>query len=365
LIKRISKKDIPLFLDSPVFWNLPFLSITRHRLFAHSRNPMCDDDDIVLLLAYDNDNIVGYMGAYVDRIIINNISQKISWLSTWWVHPNTKGKGIGRRLLETMYTVHNGKIGVSQFTPSAKRIYEKSHYFNFFKKIEGYKFIYRSNLSVVLPLVNSRFSAFRIPLKFIDKIFNLFFNLKLKIYFFIIKKKTNSVNLEYVNNIDKELYEYINTKNSNHLCKKDKAYFEWLKGYHWVQESPLINFVKTNKYEFSMGVQNFNLYLIKILSKNEIQGFIVLQRKDSLLKVLFSYYCDSKVAAQIVCLHVIELQIKQLLCYDKNINSELLKMGVFLYKRKKLKEVIISKAFGDNNYDDFIFNLGDGDCSFA
>jgi hypothetical protein len=264
-----------------------------------------------------------------------------------------------------MYTIQDGKIGVSQFTPSAKRVYNKSNYFNSLKNNEGYKFVYRSNLSIVLPLANKRFLEIKNLLNFSDSFINIFINIKLKIHSLIVKKRINDISIEYINYIDDELEDYVNKKNSKHLSKKGNQFFSWLKNYNWVQEAPLIEIVKTEKYEFSMSAKKFNIYFIKILKQEKIIGFIILQRKDSLLKVLFAYYDDSEAIANLLLLHIIKLQIKQVVCYDKNINNELLKLKGYLYKRKKVKESIISKSFGNINFDDYVLNYGDGDCCFA
>ncbi len=141
MIKKILRKDVNDLIQNEKFWKHPFLSITKHRLYAHYLNPNISDNDIVLLLAYYNKEIVGYMGVYVDVINIKNKDRKIGWLSTWWVHPKTKGTGIGRSLLVSMYKAFNGRIGISQFTPIAKKVYKKSGFFQTLSKSIGYKFV--------------------------------------------------------------------------------------------------------------------------------------------------------------------------------------------------------------------------------
>jgi len=73
LIKKILKKNIPELLNDNKFWSNSFLSITKHRLYSHYLNPYLDDNDVVLLLALKNGEIVGYMGVFVDYI---NIEKK-------------------------------------------------------------------------------------------------------------------------------------------------------------------------------------------------------------------------------------------------------------------------------------------------
>ena len=50
-IKKILKKDVPKLLLDNTFWNFSFLTISKHRLLAHYKNPIIEENDIVLLLA--------------------------------------------------------------------------------------------------------------------------------------------------------------------------------------------------------------------------------------------------------------------------------------------------------------------------
>ena len=76
MIKKVFKKDITEYIQNTTFWNQSFLSITKHRLYSHYMNPNCDDDDIVLLLAYLDDEVVGYMGVFIDVIKIKGNKRK-------------------------------------------------------------------------------------------------------------------------------------------------------------------------------------------------------------------------------------------------------------------------------------------------
>jgi hypothetical protein len=102
-IKKVTKKEIPIIINDDSIWKHEFLSATKHRLYSLYKNPNSLDDDTVLLLAYLDDELVGYMGVYINNITLNNTEYKIGWLSTWWVHPKTKGTGIGKEILNTMY----------------------------------------------------------------------------------------------------------------------------------------------------------------------------------------------------------------------------------------------------------------------
>ncbi len=366
-IKKISKKDVPELISNTAFWKHSFLSISKHRLLAHYKNPNIEDDDTVLLLAYLNNELVGYMGVFIDKINIGNSIQKIGWLSTWWVHPKTKGTGVGREILNKMYAENNGKIGISQFTPSAKRVYDKSGYFTTLKESKGIKAVLRSNLQFVVPTLFPKAKRFTHFFNQVDHFFNFFVNLKLWIQKKRITKKLKSVSLEYLNSLDEETLNIINQFNKKDISFKNEAFFEWLKAYNWVQKAPLLDLTNKDKYEFSIYDREFEYSFIKINENNRCIGFLVLQKRNYVSKVLFTYF-DSKhsqIVSNIIKLQAIVQNTREIICYDEAICSDFIKSSVFLYKTKKVKESIISKAFNTTNFDYTRVNFGDGDCCFA
>ncbi len=366
-IRRICKADIPSLLEDKTFWNHGFLAVSRHRLYAHLKNPNALDSDVVLLLAYVNGELLGYMGAFIDIITVNGRNEKIAWLSTWWVDPKTKGTGIGREILDTMYQIHNGRIGISQFTPSAKRVYDKSGYFVRLKLNTGIKAVLRSNLSFVIPAVYPKLAVPKSVLQAADNFLNWFINIKIWFHKKSVASKLNNCTIEYLAFPDAECEALIEAFSKSPISRKTVAFFEWLKAYNWVMEAPLIRFVKKEKYTFSMVDEKFDIYLMKVLENGIPKGFVVLQRRGFVCKVLFNYssQADSDLISKVIALQCMEQNVREIITYDEGLVNEFKKSGIFLYRTKKLKESIISKSFGVTSFDDQYVNFGDGDCSFA
>lgn len=367
-LKKVYKRDIPELLSNAEFWNYSFLSISKHRLYAHYKNPNLDDNDIVLLLAYLKDELVGYMGVFIDRILIDTTVKKIGWLSTWWVHPKTKGTGVGREILNTMYAENNGQIGISQFTPSAKRVYDKSGYFTTLKESRGIKAVLRSNLSFVIPTLFPKTKKLNNLFNHIDCFINFFIDLKLAFQKAFLTSKLRNITIEYLSVIDDESLSVIHQFNKKDISNKDKAFFEWMKAYNWVQKAPLLNFTNRDKYEFSMYDHEFEFSYIKINQENNCIGFIVLQKRNYVSKVLFTYFDDTihtNIVSDIIKLQAIIQNTREIICYEDAICINFKKSTLFLYKTKKVKNSIISKTFNRTNFDSVRVNFGDGDCSFA
>jgi GNAT superfamily N-acetyltransferase len=367
-IRKIYKKDIPALLDDKAFWNLSFLAVSRHRLYSLWKNPTADENDLALLLSYLDDELVGYMGVFIDKIVLSGTERKVGWLSTWWVHPKTKGTGIGREILNTMYQENNGAIGISQFTPSAKRVYDKSGYFTTLKKNIGVKAVLRSNLSFVIPALYPKTRRAVPVFSLTDDFLNFFINCKLALQKQFLLKRLEHVAVEYLDVPDAECLALVEQFNTGDISKKDAAFFEWLKAHNWVQRAPLLQLTRKSRYEFSMYDKDFHISYIKILKDNSCIGFIVLQKRNHVSKVLFTYFDHSRytdIISDIIKLENIEQNTREIICYEPVICANLRKSKLFLYKTKKKKESIISKVFGEDNFGNYRMQYGDGDCCFA
>ena len=367
-IRKVYKKDIPALFADTAFWNHSFLSVSKHRLLSHLNNPNLEEEDIVLVLAYLDDKLVGYMGVFTDTIVVEGVAQKIGWLSTWWVDPITKGTGVGREILNAMYQENKGQIGISQFTPSAKRVYDKSGYFNELKCNLGVKAVLRSNLQFVIPTLAVAMKKATPCFAALDGLINVVVNAKLGVQSIGLKNRLKGVTVEYVNFIDEETAALINRYNTKDIFHKSPAFFNWLKTYNWVLSAPLIELTQKEKYEFSMYDKDFEIHFVKVFKNQELIGFVVLQKRGYIAKVLFTYFDANQHAdciADVITLQNIRQNTREIICYDEAICNQFKKSGVFLYRTKKVKNSIISKVFNKSDFEGERMNFGDGDCCFA
>ena len=71
-IKTFTVNDLKAALVSEEFWQAPTLPITKHRALSYCRNPRADADDPVLLVAYRDDQVIGYLGILPDISTANS-----------------------------------------------------------------------------------------------------------------------------------------------------------------------------------------------------------------------------------------------------------------------------------------------------
>ncbi|MBZ5675073.1 MAG: GNAT family N-acetyltransferase [Acidobacteriia bacterium] len=132
VIKKIPLKDLVDFANQVDKHTPPegVLPISRQRALSQSQNPFASPDDVALLVAYDNDICVGYLGVVPGGAWVNGVCQKVFWLSTWYVSPKARDSGVAMQLLFTACQL-KGDIMVTGVSESARRVYVALHFREF------------------------------------------------------------------------------------------------------------------------------------------------------------------------------------------------------------------------------------------
>ena len=84
-IKTFTIVDLKAALGSKKFWMTNVLPITKHRALSYCQNPRAGSNDPVLLVAYQDNQVIGYLGILPDKIFVNDTVYKLGWLTSWWV----------------------------------------------------------------------------------------------------------------------------------------------------------------------------------------------------------------------------------------------------------------------------------------
>ena len=69
-IKSFTIADLKSVLSSNHFWRTKTLPITKHRAIVPNSQSRADENDIALLVAYQDDDVIGHLGILPDQIFI-------------------------------------------------------------------------------------------------------------------------------------------------------------------------------------------------------------------------------------------------------------------------------------------------------
>jgi len=360
------KQNVPEMINDSRLWNQEFLATTKHRLQLHYKNPAMDDDDVLLIIAWYDGVMIGYIGGFVDKLLTAIGYEKITWLHSWWMNPKYRFTKAGLMLFQNMYDACEGRIGISQFTPSAGRVYYRSEKFTALTQMHGAKFMIRLSFIDLIKSFNKKWVLVLIPFfAIIDGLVNLCSTIvrKLSLSFSSCPKS------ELLSNLDQETVDFINQTQPKQVCQRQKEFFDFLYSHRVIlpTETPSVN---DGRYYFSHRAKQFGYFFLKGFDdKSNMNSFLVLQVRDKVLKVLFAYYEGNAVknCAGLINHYINNLNCHTLLLYDEAIIRELRKTRTaYIVERQKEKDILVSKEFEPiKEWDTETFNYGDGDCCFA
>lgn len=354
-LETFTKTQLKVLVESERFSQFSFLPITQHRALSHCNNPKANNDDVLLILAIENQELAGYLGILPDEIICQNGKEKLVWLSTIYVDSRFRGKKIAQQLLAKAFECYDGRIALTEFTAEAERLYNKTGQFLYICPKLGKRYYFLSNLEELLPQKFQTFQSFESVLKILDSSFN-----------FIVKTLSNKqkkLNFRYEihHEIDEESTEYIRMFS----CNRNAQDLHWILHYPWILQGEEV----LKKYQFSSFAKKKKTIWVKIYDEQEkLNCCAMLSSRNGHLKIPYLFGKDLKNFIQFLSYFIRTERVKMLTCYHPQLNEELKDFGInALYSKDFERRYLFHKKIIAALPKGFIpqFQDGDGDCAFT
>lgn len=366
-IKNINISGLDDFIRSDEYMALKNIPVSRQRAISQINNPRADKNDVVLFLAYKEDEFIGYLGALPDYIYSGKERFKIAWLSCMWVDKRYRRSGIAYRLMNHANEVWNSNLLISNFIPQSKAVFDKTDSYTDFITLYGIRGYLRFDLAGILSSRKKIFKRIKFLLSFSDLILNIFNELRLILWKMFRAKSTYKI--EYLNEIDNETDEFIRKHNADSLTGKQKKEFDWMIKYPWIKEGKPDH--NSKKYEFSSVAKRFGYMNMKVFNEDDqLIAFCILTRNNSFLKTPFLFFDieNVKIVNNVITDIALSLKIKTITTYNKNLAEFIFKRSYPYIKTKKMEyHSIITKKLSERIKisKDVVFFEGDGDGAFT
>jgi GNAT superfamily N-acetyltransferase len=367
IIKELTPAGLKEFINSEEFQQSNIIPITKHRALSHINNPRVDRDDVILFIAYQDNELAGYLGVLADTIYLNSEEHKVGWLSCIWTSEKVRGKGVAKQLLSAALNSWNNKILATEFTPAAKSLYDQTAAFMDFTTLLGRRAYLRFNLHELLPPKGFPKMLSGL-LKIGDATLNIFNSLRLLGWGPSIN--IDHLNLEYIKVIDNETKGFIEKRYKNELIRRGAEELSWINKYPWVLSSPEED-SDALRYHFSSSVKVFNNLNIKLMSnEGEVIAFMMIVVRGNNLKIPYCYFDEEHIGkiVQVIYHHMFELNLNMVTTYNSAISNYFLSHRTpFIYNKQMSRSYLISKELGKNLTDKQQIHMqdGSGDCAFT
>jgi hypothetical protein len=363
-IAEIKVADLPDFVSNNLWKQLAPKPLTILRAISQSLNPRANPDDIALIIAYENNTIVGLVGLLPD-LINGQEDQKASSNTCWWVDPE-KGKQLAIPLFLRAFALCSQRMFMTDCTPHTLSILEKTNWFDFPEVAPGIRGFMKFNLNEIIPAKLPSIRKLKPLLKLADQTLNFLLIPYQKLQKFRILNKVDEV--EYLDSIDPELHVFIENHSQNEFTQRSGKELEWITKYPWIKGRNTCQSVAPVDYPFSYIVENFEQYLVKITASGQTIGLLLISVRDGHLKVPYAWFHEKDATS---VLQVIYLQVLLKNAVTLTVFSPRLIVAMhsgshpFIFRMKIKRLIAISKQLAGlyNKYPEF--QDGDGDIVFT
>lgn len=363
-IRTLNRSQLLAFVAHAAFESLPFIPISRHRATSHAANPRAEDDDVLLLLAYDDEVLVGYLGVLPDTMFCNGQSEKCGWLSCLWVSEQHRGKRIAQQLLEHCASVWDNRILGTEFTGPAKALYDRSGIFQSLADLQGMRLYLRANLATLLPPKRPIFHRNRFLLSMLDKGFNAIMNLRLP----KADLRKASFTLEPVLHIDEEVETFISTHQERQLFKRGVVELNWILANPWILSAPKKDALNS-RYHFSSVEKCFAFHALKVRGRNgKLKAFLILSQRNGAMKLPYCYHDgDMDSVWKAVSYQLLQCRSSTFTVFHPDLCAHIKMVdNLSLHRRYIIRNFIVSKRFHlFLGHGAIAIQDGDADCSFT
>lgn len=364
-IKLLNKIALQEFIESDQFKTMPVIPISTHRAISHINNPANTPEDILLLLAFIDNEMVGYLGVLADNVQLSiNTTLHCGWMSCIWVSEQHRGKKIAQQLLEASFKAWNNKLIATEFTPHAKALYDKTNHFSDFITLTGVRLYVRSDLEYILSKKSDWLKKFKPIFSIADSAINFFNDIRYK----NIPALPKNYQVTFETKITEAAAAFINTQNQRYLFRRNANSLQWILRYPWVIKE-WTNDDETSRYYFSTTDKSFDFIPVEVKnSDGDMCAFLLFAKRANNLTLPYCFFtCNADIVVSIIQ-HYIKISGVNIFTVYHTPIAEKLKQQTMqvLWKKKMQRSYLISKVLLQHlQSKELLLQDGDGDCAFT
>jgi len=314
IINHLTTSELESFAASEAYRRMPVLPISPQRAVSQSRNPRAQPDDVVLVLAWSEDELIGYLGALPDWFYFGkNPPERMAWLSCLWIAPSQRGKGLAKKLLNTMLEAWQNRAMLTEFTPEVKNLYDRSEYLTESEPIIGFRGYLRPNFTQILPPKKPFFEKIKPLLRVADALLSVPNVLRIS----LLHCEKLPCQIQHLQTIDDDLATFISENQQRELARRDQAAINWMLQTPWVTETANPDDT-ARRYHFTSTAREFKTIALQLLdSEQQTIGVLILTLRDGHLRVPHAWHSDehSATVASVIFAHAIRLGARMLTLY--------------------------------------------------
>ena len=304
-------RDIEQWLIHNVENGLSDKVISRPRALAFIRNPHARQDDAALVVVFNEQNeAVGYTGAFAEEWHQPVVDGRYFWGSTQWMDQQYRGKGVSGKMMRMIKDAVVDNYIALESSLASCRLDEKqgsviSYYPRYFLVINGKGKSFKTKVKNVQSTISRR--------KVLRRLLGFDYANR------------------YVSMIDDETYAFIVEHSKNDLFLRKQDYLNWQVLYPFIVPTGGDKKVAAERCEFGGYVKRLQTVMVQVFISGKMCGFYVLRVVDTVCSDWYLYYEENACEQVFASLTEKVLQMKDVFkfqTFNKELYDFMKRMGV-------------------------------------
>jgi GNAT superfamily N-acetyltransferase len=359
-ITSYNRQQLGELIGSDLFRNLDSIPISPHRALSHMHNPDCSDDDILLWVAAENGSLMGYVGVLPGVCSIRGASEKIYWLSCFWVDEQHRNTRLASSLFFPLVKLYRDRLFISSFVPSLEKTYQRLGIFHPTAFGTGTRFYMNFCFTDILPGRIPKGSFLKPVFMATDSILNFALSARDLFYKNIGRKLRVVENVDF----DEEFQSFLDDlRKEKTFIKRGAEHFRWILEFPWILQGKQDQ--ESLRYYFSSRSEQFEYCSIKVYNEENLAGYALLKTRDRALIISYLYALDE--AVEDITAFILDKayreKLKMITSFDERVTSSIRKhRGRYVISKEIRRPYVITKKI---DIAASSFQEGDGDAVFT
>lgn len=288
-LEILTLQDLPTFVASDRFQQLPDIPISPQRARSYAHHPHAKKSLQVLYLAWEKEQLVGYRLILPDTAYLPDGPRSVGWYSCVWVHPSHRGKGIARQLVAQTMSDWKGEILYQNPAPASHGLYQSTGRFAPYT-LSGQRWYHRFHFAELWSRKKGNSHPLTPFLMACDYVAN---TLLYPLLQFRLPKTYDTTAIAEVDQWSASALALMKESCKKQLFHRDAETWQWISDYPWVEEGPENEVTK--RYYFSATARQYQQQRIEIRREGTTVGAFFTRLWNGHLDVLY-WWGDSAAA---------------------------------------------------------------------
>ena len=318
------------FVASDTFNDYQIIPISKHRAISQAANPRADSEDIALIVFFEEQQPIAYLGIVPDEIGLDGMKMKVGILSGLFVHEKYRGRGLAKKMVETSMQYYTYILGFDS-SSEAFSLYKNMEEVQT-SHLEGKRYFFKMMSHKWFARQKKPFKILKSILKSFDDIVNKFIKFPTSDF------ETGNITLQavLVHQIDFTQY---NVGRSKELFSRRSDEFLWIASFPWI----IPEREKLDKYYFSAHDVDFisQWYQVNVNHKEIAHVMITIREGVMKISYLFTNSKDWQAISYAILLLVSQFKSTTLVCFVESVNNILgANPKAYLLKKSTMRTVM-------------------------